>query len=90
MVMPAAGGTPTLVSLGHSGSDVSSFAVDATYVYWTTPDAGGLVFRAMKGGGAPEVIAEDQAGATAIAIDATRAYWIAAGPQGDEVRAVAK
>jgi len=90
MMMPVTGGTPTLVSLGHSGSDVSSFAIDAAYVYWTTPDGGGLVFRAAKGGGMPEVIAEDQASAVAIAVDTTRVYWIAAGPQGDEVRAVAK
>jgi hypothetical protein len=67
---------------------VSSFAVDAAY--WTTPDAGGLVFRAPNGGGMPEVIAEDQPGAAAVAVDATRVSWIAAGPQGDEVRAVAK
>ena len=42
MTMPTSGGTPRLVSLGNSGSDVSSFAVDDAFVYWTTPDAGRL------------------------------------------------
>jgi hypothetical protein len=89
MVMPTAGGQPILVSLGHSGSDVSSLAVDGGFVYWTTPDAGGLVFRAARGGGTPEVIATEQAGARAVAAGAGRVYWIAVGAGGDEVRAVA-
>jgi hypothetical protein len=89
-VVPVAGGAEKVVSLGHSGSDASSFALDDGYVYWTTPDAGGLVFRAPKGGGTPEVIASGQAGATAVTTDATRVYWIAVGPRGDEVRAVTK
>jgi hypothetical protein len=90
MVMPTAGGGPSLVSLGHSGSDVSSLAVDDAFVYWTTPDAGGLVFRAARGGGTPEVIASEQAGARAVAVapGTTRIYWIAVGASGDEVRAV--
>jgi hypothetical protein len=93
VVIPSSGGTPSVVSLGNSGSDVSSFAVDhddAGAVYWTTPDAGGLVFRAAKGGGTPEVIASSQSRPAAVGVDATRAYWVAAGLQGDEVRAVAK
>jgi hypothetical protein len=93
MVIPSAGGTPALVSAGHSGSGVSSFAVDegdTGFVYWTTPDAGGLVFRAAKGGAMPEVVATAQPNARAVAVDATRVYWVATGPQGDEVRAVAK
>ena len=90
MTMPTSGGTPRLVSLGNSGSDVSSFAVGDAFVYWTTPDAGGFVFRAAKGGAMPEVIAAAQPGATAVAVDATRVYWIAAGAHGDEVRAIAK
>jgi hypothetical protein len=90
MVMPTAGGTPSLVSLGHSGSDVSSLAVDAAFLYWTTPDAGGLVFRAARGGGVPEVIASEQAAARGVAVGATRVYWIATGVAGDEVRAVSR
>jgi hypothetical protein len=90
MTVPTSGGTPRLVSLGSSGSDVSSFAVDDAFVYWTTPDAGGFVFRAAKGGAMPEVIAAAQPGATAVAVDATRVYWIAAGAHGDEVRAITK
>jgi hypothetical protein len=93
MVVPSSGGVPALVSAGNSGSDVSSFAVDegdSGFVYWTTPDAGGLVFRAAKGGAMPEVIASAQPGARAVAVDATRVYWIAAGPHGDEVRAIMK
>jgi hypothetical protein len=89
-VMPAAGGTPSLVSLGHTGSDVRSFAFDASYVYWTTPDAGGVVFRAAKGGGTPEIVADGQANAAAVAVDDARIYWVAAGTFGDEVRAVTK
>jgi hypothetical protein len=90
MSLPVTGGTAMPVSLGHSGSDVSSFAVDGSHVYWTTSDAGGLVFRAAKAGGMPEVIAEGQAAAAGLALDDTRVYWIAAGPHGDEVRSVAK
>jgi hypothetical protein len=89
-VVTTAGGAETLVSLGHSGSDASSFAVDDGHVYWTTPDGGGLVLRAPHGGGTPEVLASGQTGATAVTTDADRVYWIAAGANGDEVRAVAK
>ncbi|HVU49470.1 MAG TPA: hypothetical protein VHL80_02225, partial [Polyangia bacterium] len=88
MVIPTAGGTPSLVSLGHSGSDVSSLAVDDAFVYWTTPDAGGLVFRAARGGGAPEVVATEQAAARGVAVGAARVYWIATAAGGDEVRAL--
>jgi hypothetical protein len=90
MVVPKAGGASRTVSLGQTGSDVSSFAVDEAFVYWTTPDAGGFVFRAGKSGGAPEVIAQGQASARLVTTDDTRIYWVAAGARGDEVRAVAK
>lgn len=90
MVMPSSGGSPAVVSAGHSGSDVSSFAIDEGFVYWTTPDAGGFVFRAAKGGAMPEVIASAQAGARAVAVDATSVSWVAVGPHGDQVRALTK
>ena len=90
MVMPSSGGSPAVVSAGNSGSDVSSFAIDEGFVYWTTPDAGGFVFRAAKGGAMPEAIASAQAGARAVAVDATSVYWVAVGPHGDEVRALAR
>jgi hypothetical protein len=90
ITIPKAGGAPKLVSLGQSGVGASSFAADAAFVYWTTPVNGGLVFRAARGGGMPEVIAKDQAGVRAVALDASRVYWIAVGPTGDEVRAIQK
>jgi hypothetical protein len=78
------------VSQGHSGSDVSSIALDAASVYWTTPDAGGAVFRAAKGGGMPEILGDGQANAAHVAVDDARVYGAATGTFGDEVRAVAK
>jgi hypothetical protein len=92
MVVPAAGGTPTTVSTGATGSDISSFAVGHDFVYWATPDSGGVVFRAAEGtaGAGPEIIATGQAGVASLAVDATRVYWVAAGARGDEVRALAQ
>jgi hypothetical protein len=90
MVVPTTGGPAAPVSLGRSGSDVSSYAVDADGVYWTTPDSGGFVFRADKNGSTPIAIATNQPNARALVTDATHVYWVAAGAHGDEVRSVAK
>lgn len=88
--VPKAGGVQRIVSLGRSGSDVSSLASDGTYVYWSTFDDGGTVFRAPRAGGAPEIIAAGQREARALALDGTRVYWIVTDATGGQVRAVAK
>ena len=90
MVIPTTGGTPTQVSLGRSGSDVSSLAVDHAFVYWTTFDAGGVVFRAPRNGGTPEILATGQREARAVTFDDTRVYWLVTDAAGGQVRALAK
>jgi hypothetical protein len=89
-VVSKAGGTPRVVSLGRSGSDASSLAVDGDFVYWTTFDEGGRVFRAAKGGGIPEILATNQRSASNLVVDATRVYWIVEDANGDQVRALDK
>jgi hypothetical protein len=88
--VPKNGGAQRTVSLGRSGSDVSSLATDGTYVYWSTFDDGGTVFRAPRAGGAPEIIAAEQREARALALDGARVYWIVTSETGGQVRAVAK
>jgi hypothetical protein len=90
MVIPTMGGTPARVSLGRSGSDASSLAVDGAYVYWTTFDAGGVVFRAARGGGMPEIIATGQREARAVTFDDARVYWLVTDASGGQVHAVDK
>jgi hypothetical protein len=88
--MPTKGGMPRQVSLGNSGSDVSSLAVDDAFVYWTTFDDGGVVFRAPRAGGTPEILASGQREARGVTFDETRVYWIVTDATGGQVRAVAK
>ncbi len=74
---PRGGGTPvTLVS----GQTVSGLGIGPTRVCWT--NGIGAVFCAPLGGGTPVALASGQSAPSAIAVDATNAYWINKGTQG--------
>lgn len=75
MAAPKAGG-PTLASpFGGQFAPTFDIALDATHVYWVADEAN-AVWRAQKGGGAPEVLAASADGPLAIAVDDTRVFWI--------------
>jgi hypothetical protein len=89
-VVSKAGGAPRLVSLGRSGSDASSLAVDGGFVYWSTFDQGGRIFRVVAAGGTPEILAVNQRSASHVVVDAKRVYWTVEDANGDQVRALDK
>jgi hypothetical protein len=75
MKMPLRGGTPTKLVSG-SDSLGTSFAVDATSVYWTTWQVGkSSLMKAPLGGGAPITLASAASPIWSIAVDAAIVYW---------------
>jgi hypothetical protein len=66
-----AGGVPVLLASGH---EFGRIAVDASSVYFTDGNAG-TVMKVPIGGGPTTTLASGQAGARAIAVDATHVYW---------------
>jgi hypothetical protein len=54
--------------------DAQDLVVDATNVYWTNP-LDNTVMTVPVGGGTPQALAQDQSGASGIAVDATTVYW---------------
>lgn len=77
---------PEVVAVDQIG--VSSIAVDATNVYWTTSGASGHVASCPKTGctGAPAILASAQANARHILLTADRVAWLS----DDVVRSVPK
>lgn len=75
-----------VIVTGEAG--VSSVALDATHVYWTTGGLGGHVARCPRAGcaGAPDVLATNQAEAKQVAVAGERVVWIAE----DTLRSVSK
>lgn len=74
-------------ALGTTGKLVTSFALDATHIYWTTcyyadgVNAIGKVAKLPKAGGAETILAADQPCPRNLSIDATSAYWVNRGPE---------
>jgi hypothetical protein len=60
-----------------------ALAVDAAYVYFTTYDADGQIWRAAKNGTASELLAIGQPWPSAIAVDGDAVYWVNRGSQTD-------
>ena len=77
---------PNVIVAGEVG--ISSIAVDATDVYWTTGPQGGHVATCPKTGctGSPRILAANQDSATRIALVGDRVAWIAS----DVVRSAQK
>ncbi len=76
-----------IVSLGNAGKLVTSFALDATHVYWTTcyyadgTNAIGKVAKMPRGGGAETILAPDQPCPRNLALDASSVYWVNRGTE---------
>lgn len=85
-----ANGNPTILATGERSFAPSAaagsarkaqLAIDATHVYWTAADDAALptklgrIMRVPKGGGAKEILADQQPGAYGVAIDAGFVYW---------------
>ena len=67
---------PVLLASAQRGS--SNLAQDCNYIYWTWSDGfqpRGFVMRVSKRGGNPETVVSGQADLTALAVDASFAYW---------------
>jgi hypothetical protein len=69
--VPVAGGVPVLLASGH---EFGRIAVDASSVYFTDGNAG-TVMKVPIAGGPTTTLAVGQAGARAVAVDATHVYW---------------
>jgi hypothetical protein len=71
--VPKSGGAvTTLAATGLPGA--TAIAVDRDAVYWNP--GGRAVARVSKNGGAPSILASDQAVPAAIAVDDTSVYWV--------------
>jgi hypothetical protein len=76
--VPLAGGAVS--SLGKSPADIFSVAVDATSVYWTSSGGqnGGMdgqIYKAPKGGGASQLLAENLWLPTALVVDGDDVFF---------------
>ena len=74
MMMPLAGGDPTVLASGPGPLEPWRIAVDANSVYWT--DWGThAVMKVPIGGGDATALVPGESGPEAIAVDATSVYW---------------
>jgi hypothetical protein len=88
--VPVGGGSVT--TLATVANDPTYIAVDATNVYWTTPEvtgtptdccnSTGALSMAPVGGGSVTTLATLTYTAQYLAVDSTNLYWTVGGPQG--------
>lgn len=83
----AGGGCPTTADVIADGLRFPwGIAVDATHVYWSSPDpdspGNGAIVRAPKGGGATEIVASSQTKPNRLLIVGPYLFWTATGTQG--------
>jgi hypothetical protein len=76
LTAPLQGGAT--VTLAPAESGVTSVAIDATSVYWTTflSNGGTLQRLPLHGGGSPEALFRGEVGAAGVAVDNTNVYWV--------------
>lgn len=84
-----AGGTPSLVSPGTSGTDVWGPVRDSTRLYWSRASRQGAVLRTVKGQ-TPEVLTTDQSNISPLVVGPSDIYWIVGSSSGYEVRTLPK
>jgi hypothetical protein len=77
MVVPVAGGTPTV--LAPESGEPAHIAVDASFVYWGDMSPNGGILKASLAGGSPLMVAPAVA-PFQIALSDTAVFWL--GPQG--------
>ncbi len=71
-VMPKTGGCPRHIATAEHPVGV---AVDEAYVYFIDNGTKGRVLKVGKDGGALTILADNEGGAHAIAVDVTSVYW---------------
>lgn len=71
--LPLGGSAPT--TLATATTAVSSIALDATHLYWTTWGTSETVMRVAVTGGTPETLASEQPYPNAVAVNDGSVYW---------------